>query len=51
LRYGATLHVDDAGEALARALEVPSGVYSVCRDGENVSNEAFKGVSGWRPTR
>jgi nucleoside-diphosphate-sugar epimerase len=50
-RYGATLHVDDAGEALARALEVPSGVYSVCRDGENVSNEAFKDVSGWRPTR
>jgi nucleoside-diphosphate-sugar epimerase len=48
-RYGATLHVDDAGEALARTLEVPSGVYSVCRDGESVSNEEFKRVSGWRP--
>jgi 2-alkyl-3-oxoalkanoate reductase len=50
-RYGATLHVDDAGAALALALEVPSGVYDVCRDGEGASNEAFKRVSGWRPSR
>jgi nucleoside-diphosphate-sugar epimerase len=50
-RYGATLHIDDAGEALALALEVPSGVYSVCRDDESVSNDAFKQASGWRPTR
>jgi len=49
-RYGATLHVDDAGEALALALEVPSGVYNVCRDGESISNDAFKRASGWRPT-
>ena len=49
-KYGATLHVDDAGEALALALGVPSGVYDVCRDGESVSNEPFKRVSGWRPT-
>jgi nucleoside-diphosphate-sugar epimerase len=50
-KYGATLHIDDAGEALALALEVPSGVYDVCRDGESVSNEEFKRVSGWRPLR
>jgi len=50
-RYGATLHVDDAGRALALALGVPSGVYNVCRDGERASNERFKGVSGWRPTK
>jgi len=50
-RYGATLNVDDAGEALARALGVPSGVYDVCRDGESVSNERFKSAAGWRPTR
>jgi nucleoside-diphosphate-sugar epimerase len=50
-KYGATLHVDDAGEALALAFEVPSGVYDVCRDGERVSNEEFKRVSGWRPLR
>jgi len=31
------------------ALAVPSGIYNVCRDGEHVSNERFKRVSGWRP--
>jgi nucleoside-diphosphate-sugar epimerase len=50
-RYGATLHIDDAGEALARALGVPCGVYDVCRDGENVSNERFKSAASWHPTR
>ena len=50
-KYGATVHVDDAGEALALALDVPSGVYDVCRDGESVSNEPFKRAAGWRPTR
>lgn len=50
-RYGATLHIEDAGEALALALGVPSGTYDVCRDGEGVSNEEFAQVSGWRPTR
>lgn len=50
-KYGATLHIDDAGEALALALEVPSGVYDVCRDGESVSNEEFERMSGWRPLR
>jgi 2-alkyl-3-oxoalkanoate reductase len=50
-RYGATLHVEDAGEALALALNVPSGTYDVCRDGESVSNEEFKRVSGWRTSR
>jgi nucleoside-diphosphate-sugar epimerase len=50
-RYGATLHEDDAGRALAAALHVPSGVYNVCRDGESVSNERFKRLSGWLPTK
>jgi nucleoside-diphosphate-sugar epimerase len=47
--YGATLHVEDAGRALVAALDVPSGIYNVCRDGERVSNARFKRVSGWRP--
>lgn len=50
-RYGATLYVDDAGRALTAALHVPSGVYNVCRDREDVSNERFKRVSGWLPTK
>ena len=50
-RYGSTLHVGDAGRALAAALAVPSGVYNVCRDAEHVSNERFKRVSSWRPER
>lgn len=49
--YGATLHAEDAGTAFVAALSVPSGVYNVCRDGERVSNERFRRVSGWRPTR
>ena len=48
---GATLHVADAGRALAAALAVQSGVYNVCRDGEHVSNGRFKQASGWRPER
>jgi nucleoside-diphosphate-sugar epimerase len=51
LRYGATLHVDDAGQALADALELPSGVYNACRDAERVSNERLKRASTWRPTK
>jgi nucleoside-diphosphate-sugar epimerase len=47
--YGTTLHVADAASALLAALGVPSGIYNVCRDGERVSNERFKRVSGWRP--
>ena len=50
-RYGSTLHVADAGRALVAALALPSGIYNVCRDGEHVSNERFKRVSGWRPER
>jgi hypothetical protein len=51
LRRGSTLHVADAGCALAAALAVPSGIYNVCRDGEHVSNKRFKWVSGWKPER
>jgi nucleoside-diphosphate-sugar epimerase len=47
--YGATLHVADAGHALAAALAVPSGVFNVCRDGERVSNVHFVQTCGWRP--
>jgi nucleoside-diphosphate-sugar epimerase len=47
----ATLHVDDAGRALLAALEAPSGIYNVVRDGERVSNERFKRATGWRPAR
>jgi hypothetical protein len=43
------LDVADAGRALVAALALPSGVYNVCRDGDRVSNERFKRVSGWRP--
>jgi nucleoside-diphosphate-sugar epimerase len=50
-RYGSTLHVADAGRALVAALEIPSGVYNVCRDGDHVSNERFKRLSDWRPER
>jgi 2-alkyl-3-oxoalkanoate reductase len=47
----ATLHVDDAGPALLSALDAPSGIYNVIRDGGRVSNERFKRATGWRPTR
>lgn len=45
----ATLHVDDAGRALLAALEVPSGVYNVARDGGRFSNDRFEQATGWRP--
>ena len=48
---GATLHGEDAGQALLAALDVPSGVYNVCRDGERVSNRRFAEATGWRPLR
>jgi len=47
--YGATLRIEDAGTALAAAVEVPSGTYNVVRDGERVSNGPFKKAAGWRP--
>lgn len=47
--FGATLHVTDAGRALLLALEAPSGVYNVVRDGERVSNARFKRATGWSP--
>jgi nucleoside-diphosphate-sugar epimerase len=48
-RYGATLEVQDAGEALAASLILPSGVYNVVDDGNVVSNDRFKRATGWRP--
>jgi nucleoside-diphosphate-sugar epimerase len=50
-RAGATLHIEDAGRALLAALEAPSGVYNVVRDGERVSNARFRLATGWRPER
>jgi 2-alkyl-3-oxoalkanoate reductase len=50
-RGGATLHVEDAGRALLAALEAPSGIYNVVRDGERVSNARFRLATGWRPRR
>ena len=47
----ATLHVHDAGTALLAALNAPSGVYNVTRDGERVSNSRFERATGWRPER
>ena len=44
-----TLHIADAGRALLAALEAPSGVYNVVRNGERVSNAQFKQATGWRP--
>jgi len=48
-RYGATLHVSDAGAALFAALNLPSGVYNVVSDGGRISNARFKGVTSWQP--
>jgi len=48
---GATLHAEDAGQALLAALDVPSGVYNVCRDGERVSNRRFAEATGWLALR
>jgi nucleoside-diphosphate-sugar epimerase len=48
---GATLHVADAADALLAALEVPSGIYNVCRDGERVANQRFQETTGWRAQR
>jgi nucleoside-diphosphate-sugar epimerase len=46
--YGATLHVSDAGRALLAALELPSGIYNVCREGERVSADRFAQAAGWQ---
>ena len=47
--FGATFHVSDAGRALLSALELPSGIYNVCRGGERVSGERFARAAGWHP--
>ncbi len=46
---GATLHVADAASAFLAALTLPAGIYNVCRDGEDVSNERLARAAGWRP--
>jgi nucleoside-diphosphate-sugar epimerase len=47
---GATLHVGDAARALLAALNLPSGIYNVCRDGERVSNSRFTYAASWHPS-
>jgi nucleoside-diphosphate-sugar epimerase len=49
--FGSTVHVADVADAMLAALELPSGTYNVCRDGEAVSNRRLKEVSHWRPRR
>ena len=46
---GASLHVTDAACALISAVDAPSGVYNVCREGERVSSARFTRTTGWRP--
>ena len=48
-RYGATLHISDAGTALLAALQLPAGIYNVVSDGGRISNARFKAASGWTP--
>lgn len=48
---GATLNVEDAARALLAALDVPSGIYNVCRDDERVSNRRFTDAAGWSAER
>jgi nucleoside-diphosphate-sugar epimerase len=48
---GATLHVEDAGLALLAALDIPSGIYNACRDGERVSNRRLSEAAGWHAQR
>jgi nucleoside-diphosphate-sugar epimerase len=48
-RYGATLHISDAGTALLAALDVPAGIYNVVSDGQRVSNARFKAAAAWQP--
>jgi nucleoside-diphosphate-sugar epimerase len=47
--FGASLHVDDAALALLSALQLPPGIYNVCRDDEYVSNRRFTEAAGWHP--
>lgn len=48
-RYGAVLHVEDAGAALLAALDAPAGVYNVVASGGRVSNVRFMAATGWSP--
>jgi len=43
--------VPGAGRALLAALDVPSGIYNVCRDRERVSNRRFTKAACWHPLR
>ena len=47
--YGSTLHVTDAGAALAAALTVEPGIYNVDDGRGRVSSAAFAAATGWQP--
>jgi nucleoside-diphosphate-sugar epimerase len=47
--FGATLRIEDAGQALLAALDIPSGIYNVVSDNERESNTRLKQPTGWRP--
>jgi nucleoside-diphosphate-sugar epimerase len=48
-KYGASLHIADAGTALRLALDLPAGIYNVVSDGGRISNAKFKAATGWTP--
>ena len=47
--YGSTLHVTDAGAALAAALTAGPGIYNVDDGRGRVSSAAFAAATGWQP--
>lgn len=47
--FRATLHVNDAGSALAAALAVAPGIYNVTDGTGPVSSARFMAATGWRP--
>jgi nucleoside-diphosphate-sugar epimerase len=48
-RFGASLAIEDAGEALVLALGAPAGTYNVVDAGCRVSSRLFEETTGWRP--
>jgi nucleoside-diphosphate-sugar epimerase len=49
-RYGATLHIEDAGTALAAAVDLPSGIYNAVDADQRVDTQLLRSASGWVPT-
>jgi nucleoside-diphosphate-sugar epimerase len=47
--YGATVRIEDAAQALVRALRAPTGTYNVVGNGQRVANAHYERATGWRP--